>query len=150
MKQLTSDQSLRADHLVTSRSLVAGMVHLGHDEQALVRPLIENFYDVGVVVLVTLLLAIEVMLPVINANIVQPSRAVVGVLKALAEGRTGMLTGYRVSGPLGSFASRLDDLGRSVGGSLAERFRVVGHRIRPRRPDHGLPVRLAEELGRSC
>jgi predicted MFS family arabinose efflux permease len=149
MEGLADGQSLRADHLVTLRPLLAGTLYLGHDEQALVRPLIENFYDVGVVVLVALLLAFEVMLPVIVANIVQPSRAVVGVLKALAEGRTGLLTGHQVSGPLGSFAQRLDAFGRSIAGSLAKRLPSSG-------TASVLGVRLmaflfvfAEELGRS-
>ena len=65
------------------------------------RPLIDNLFDIGVVVLVTMLLAFEVMLLVMTINFTQPAQAAMNVLHSVASGRFDRVTGYAGSGVAG-------------------------------------------------
>lgn len=106
---LATSQSLRGGFLVTTLPLgEARRLHLGHDEDSLLRPLLDNLFDVGVIVMVALLLAFEVMLLVISVNVVQPARAAIAMLRGLAAGRVGPTAGVRAGGVLGAVQERLD------------------------------------------
>ncbi len=143
---LAESQRLRAGYLVTALPLRSGTLLLGHDEQALVRPLVDNLFDIAVVVLVAMLLAFEVMLVVITANVAQPARAAVAVLKSIAEGRPGPVTGTAAAGTLGSFIARLDVFSATAAGQPAAAVRpgasIVGVRLL------AFLFVFAEELGR--
>jgi predicted MFS family arabinose efflux permease len=146
---LSDGQSLKDGYLVTALPLQTGRLFLGHDEQALNRPLVNNFYDIAVVVLVVMLLAAEIMLPVITANITSPAGAAIRVLKSLAKGRLGAVTGQNTGGTLGTFIVHLDAFAGSVAGSRSMSLRSTDTVL-------VVSVRLlaflfvfAEELGRS-
>lgn len=145
---LADCQSLRAGYLVTALPLRSGVMYLGHDERALVRPLVDNLFDIAVVVLVAMLLAFEVMLLVITANVTRPARSAIQNLQSLAEGRPGSPSGQSASGVLGQFVSRLDGFvasvsgGRGTGLPSADTTSVVGVRLL------AFLFVFAEELGR--
>jgi len=148
-RELETGQSLRAGYLVTAQPVEAGTFYLAHDEAALVRPLIDNLFDIGVVILVTLLLAFEVTLLVMTINFTQPARAAMNVLRTVASGRFDKVTGYPGSGALGNFITHLDNEVRKLA-------RRAGTRLDPAREPTVIGVRLlaflfvfAEELGRS-
>ncbi len=116
---LAASQSLRGGFLVTTLPLgAARSLHLGHDEDSLLKPLLDNLFDVGVIVMVALLLAFEVMLLVISVNVVQPARAAIAMLRGLAAGRVGPTAGARAGGVLGAVQERLDAFAARCAGSV--------------------------------
>jgi predicted MFS family arabinose efflux permease len=144
---LAVGQSLRGGFLVTALPLGAGQLYLGHDEGSLLKPLLDNLFDVGVIVMVALLLAFEVMLLVVSVNVVQPARAATAVLRGLVAGRTGLTTGKRVGGVLGAVQERLDALAVRCAGSVrtaatADAVSLIGVRLL------AFLFVFAEELGR--
>ncbi|MBS1180395.1 MAG: Permease of the major facilitator superfamily protein [Proteobacteria bacterium] len=117
---LSSQQSLKDGHLVTELPLRSGAIHLGHHSDALFKPLADNLVDVGVIVLVSCLLAFEVMLLVVVLNVVQPARAVADALRVIAGGGAAALVDPRASGWVRALAVRLVRLlGTSSGGVKA-------------------------------
>lgn len=104
---LSTSQSLRAGHLVTELPLQSGTLHLGHNSDALFKPLVDNLVDVGVIVLVSCLLAFEVMLLVVVLNVVEPAMAVARALRLVASGEAATLVVPRASGWIRTLASRL-------------------------------------------
>lgn len=141
-------QSLRGAHLVTKLPLNAGVFYLGHNEQALIRPLADNLFDIAVVVLVTMLLAFEVMLLVVTVNFIQPARAAVRVLRSVAANQFDKVTGCVGPDELGSFIGNLDNFVTSVASRLGLGLRsvrepsVIGARLL------AFLFVFAEELGR--
>ncbi len=107
---LAPSQSLRGGHLVTELPLRNGSIYLGHNSDALFKPLFDNLVDAGVIVLVSCLLAFEVMLLVVVLNVVEPARAVARALRLLASGEAATLAIPRASGWIRSLASRLAGL----------------------------------------
>ena len=148
-RRLAEHQTLRAGFVVTALSVHAGTFYLAHEQAALTRPLIDNLFDIGVVVLVTMLLAFEVMLLVMTVNFMLPAKAAMNVLRSITAGRFDTVTDYVGSGDLGHFVSRLDAQVRGV----ATR---TGTRLRSTQEPTVIGVRLlaflfvfSEELGRS-
>lgn len=115
---LAIGQSLRDLHLVTMLPLSAGSFYLGHNERALIRPLTDNLFDIAVVVLVTVLLAFEVMLLVVKVNFIQPAKAAVRVLRSVAANQFDRITGCVGPDELGSFIGRLDGFITAVASQL--------------------------------
>lgn len=143
---LLPSQSLKGGYLVTELPLHKGTIHLGHHSDALFKPLADNLVDVGVIVLVSCLLAFEAMLLVVVLNVVEPARAVAAALRRVASGEAATLAVPRASGWIRALASRLAALlGMPRAGADA-----------PSRSAPLVSVRLlaflfvfAEELGRS-
>lgn len=147
-------QSLRGGYLVTRLALrdasgaALAELRIGHDESALTRPLRESAADLVIVLLVSLLLAFEVMLLVVTLNVTLPLRATLRVLRDIAARRFALLHGEFARGEMGEIARRLDALVRAG----AARVRVTPVAIRDPRL---VGVRLlafmfvfAEELAR--
>lgn len=141
-------QAIQSGFLVTRLPLISGTFFLGYDEHALVRPLADNIFDIAIVVVVTLLLAFEVMLLVVTVNFTQPAEAVIRVLRSMADNRFDQVTGFSGAGEMGSFIRRLDSFVGQVSSA-------IGSRIRSAREPTVVGVRLlaflfvfAEELGR--
>jgi len=145
---LAEGQSLHAEYLITAVPLRVGTLYLGHSERALVQPLIDNLFDIGIVVLVAMLLAFEIMLLVLTLNISQPAQAASTVLRAVKARRFDVITGFAGRDELGLFLGRLD----SVIAAAAAR---LGGRLQSLRGPSLIGVRLlsflfvfAEELAR--
>lgn len=147
-------QSRRAGHLVTSLELFDGsgrlvaVLQVGHGEAGLTRPLRESLADLAIVLVVSLLLAFEIMLLVVTLNITLPLRATLRVLRDIAARRFALLHGEYAPGDLGAIARRLDGFVRRQ----AARLKLEPVRIRDPRL---VGVRLlaflfvfAEELAR--
>lgn len=147
-------QSLRAGYLVTRLVLKDGAgaalaeLRIGHDESALTRPLRESVADLAIVLLVSLLLAFEVMLLVVTLNVTLPLRATLRVLREVAARRFALIHGEFARGEMGEIARRVDALVQRG----AARLKVTPVRIRDPRL---VGVRLlafmfvfAEELAR--
>lgn len=147
-------QSLRGGYLVTRLVLqdaggaVLAELHIGHNESALTRPLRESVADLAIVLLVSLLLAFEVMLLVVTLNVTLPLRATLRVLREVAARRFALIHGEFARGEMGAIARRLDALVRRG----AARLQVTPEAIRDPRL---VGVRLlaflfvfAEELAR--
>ena len=86
---LAPQQSMREGFLLTSLPLRAGVFYLGHDSRSLTKPLFDNLIDVGVIALVSGMLAFEVMLLVVVFNVVQPAQTVAAALRGVAGERAG-------------------------------------------------------------
>ncbi len=145
---LAAGQSLRADYVVTALPLQAGTLYLGHSEHALIQPLIDNLFDIAIVVLVAMLLAFEVMLLVLTLNISQPAQAATTALRAVTARRFDLVTGFAGPDELGTFLGRVDSL-------IAATAARLGTRLRSLRGPSLVGVRLlsflfvfAEELAR--
>ncbi len=145
---LAAGQSLRADYLVTALPLRVGTLYLGHSEHALIQPLIDNLFDIAIVVLVAMLLAFEVMLLVLTLNISQPAQAATTALRAVTARRFDLVTGFAGPDELGAFLGRVDSL-------IAATAARLGTRLRSLRGPSLVGVRLlsflfvfAEELAR--
>ncbi|MBE0531151.1 MAG: MFS transporter [Rhodospirillales bacterium] len=122
---LAAGQSLRADYLVTALPLRVGTLYLGHAEHALIQPLIDNLFDIGIVVLVAMLLAFEVMLLVLTLNISQPAQAAATALRAVAARRFDLVTGFGGPDELGTFLGRVDSVIAATANRLGTPFRSL-------------------------
>ncbi len=122
---LATGQSLRADYLVTALPLHAGTLYLGHSENALIQPLIDNLFDIGIVVLVAMLLAFEIMLLVLTLNISQPAQAAATALRAVVARRFDFVTGFAGPDELGTFLGRIDSLIAATATRLGTPFRSL-------------------------
>lgn len=145
---LADGQSLRGDYLVTALPLRVGTLYLGHSERALIQPLIDNLFDIGIVVLVAMLLAFEIMLLVLTLNISQPAQAASTALRAVKARRFDVITGFAGRDELGLFLGRLDSF-------IAATAARPGGRLQSLRGPSLIGVRLlsflfvfAEELAR--
>jgi len=136
---LADGQSLRGSYLVTALPLRVGTLYLGHSERALIQPLIDNLFDIGIVVLVAMLLAFEVMLVVLTLNISQPAQAAAAALRAVAAHRFDQVTGFRGTDELGRFLGRLDAI-------IAARARRLGTQLRSLQGPSLVGVRLLSFL----
>jgi predicted MFS family arabinose efflux permease len=109
-------QRLRGGYLVTRLVLKDGEgaalaeLRIGHDESALTRPLRESVADLAIVLLVSLLLAFEVMLLVVTLNVTLPLRATLRVLREVAARRFALIHGEFARGEMGAIARRVDAL----------------------------------------
>jgi predicted MFS family arabinose efflux permease len=122
---LAAGQSLRADYLVTALPLRVGTLYLGHAEHALIQPLIDNLFDIGIVVLVAMLLAFEVMLLVLTLNISQPAQAATTALRAVVARRFDLVTGFGGPDELGTFLGRVDSVIAATATRLGTPFRSL-------------------------
>lgn len=122
---LAAGQSLRAEYLVTALPLHVGTLYLGHSENALIQPLIDNLFDIGIVVLVAMLLAFEIMLLVLTLNISQPAQAAATALRGVVARRFDFVTGFAGSDELGTFLGRIDSLITATATRLGTPFRSL-------------------------
>ena len=104
---LAASQSLRGDYLITALPLRVGTLYVGHNEQALAQPLVDNLFDIGVILLVAMLLAFEVMLVVLTVNISQPAQAAAAVLRSVVARRFDVISGFGGPDELGRFIGRI-------------------------------------------
>lgn len=124
-KGLAAEQSLRGDYLLTALPLRVGTLYVGHSEQPLIQPLVDNLFDIGIVVLVAMLLAFEIMLVVLTVNISQPAQAATAALRAVVARRFDVISGFAGTDELGRFIGRLDALVASVATGLGKGLRSM-------------------------
>lgn len=122
---MAAGQSLRADYLVTALPLHTGTLYLGHSENALIQPLIDNLFDIGIVVLVAMLLAFEIMLLVLTLNISQPAQAATTALRSVVARRFDFVTDFAGPDELGTFLGRIDSLIAATATRLGTPFRSL-------------------------
>lgn len=122
---LTAGQSLQADYLITALPLRVGTLYMGHSEQALIQPLVDNLFDIGIVVLVAMLLAFEVMLLVLTVNISVPAQAATTTLRAITARRFDVISGFAGTDELGRFIGRIDSFVTAVANGLGNGVRSI-------------------------
>lgn len=143
------DDGAAARYLVTRLPLSHdGALVLGHDREAVLRPLTDIHLDIATVLVVSLALSFELLLLVITLTVVLPARTAERVLAETAARRYGLTHGQMMRDELGAFLARLNALITCAAGRL-------GRAPRPLRLPRLIGVRLlaflfvfAEELAR--
>ncbi|MDH2434867.1 MFS transporter [Pokkaliibacter sp. MBI-7] len=135
---LPAYQQVRQAVLVTSQPLLLGeqqvaTLYLGHPQRALLRPLLDNLQDIGIVLLVALLLSFELMLLVLTLNLSLPTRTAIRVLGEVAEQRFTLLYGYLNRDALGRLMQNVNGIiqrgANAVTPQLTRENHLVGVRL---------------------
>lgn len=125
-----------------------GVLRVGHDRAAAMKPLADLRLDIATVLLVVAALAFEVMLLVFTLSVVMPARTAERVLADVAARRYGLVHGQVLRDELGRFLGRLN-------AAIVGAAQRIGSIPRPLRMPQVIGVRLlaflfvfAEELAR--
>lgn len=123
-------------------------VVLGHARAALMRPVIDNLYDIAIIFIITLALSFELMLLVLTVNVALPVRVARKVLANVRERKFTLLHGQSTHDEIGKFMERINSM-------INTTAQKVGTHPRPEREVKLIGVRmlafmfvLAEELAR--
>ncbi|WP_417843129.1 MFS transporter [Thalassospira sp.] len=125
-----------------------GSLVIGHDRRALMRPLIDNLFDIGVILLIALALSFELMLLVLTVNVTMPVRVASRVLANIHARKFTLLHGQSTRDDIGQFMGRIN----AVVANTAQKAGIIPQ---PAREVRLVGVRmlafmfvLAEELAR--
>lgn len=116
-------QYFQGDALVTIKPLFAdgvqvGRIVLGHTEDALMRPLIDNLADIAVILLVMLFLSFELMVLVLSLSLSRPMKIATRVLEALRVQRFQIRAElHSRRGELSRFLARLNEAAGRLSGA---------------------------------
>jgi predicted MFS family arabinose efflux permease len=121
---------------------------IGHDRRALMRPLIDNLFDIGVILLIALALSFELMLLVLTVNVAMPVKVACRVLANIRARKFTLLYGQSIRDDIGQFMGPMNAL-------VAHRAQKTGAAPHSTREVRLVGVRLlafmfvlAEELAR--
>ncbi|OSQ36744.1 MFS transporter [Thalassospira mesophila] len=121
---------------------------IGHDRAALMRPLTDNLFDIGIILLIALALSFELMLLVLTVNVTLPVKVASRVLANIHARKFTLLHGQSSRDDIGLFMGRINSLVTSTAQKAgitphSEReVRLVGVRLL------AFMFILAEELAR--
>lgn len=99
---------------------------VGHDRAALMRPVTDNLFDIGVIFFITLALSFELVLLVLTVNVVLPARVAKRVLLNMRARKFTLLHGQSTHDEIGRFMERMN----SVIGRMARKAGTEPHRVR--------------------
>jgi predicted MFS family arabinose efflux permease len=106
------DPDLLAAHAKTTRMGDARNIELviGHDRAALTRPITDNLFDIGIILVVALALSFELMLLVLTVNITLPVRVAGRVLDNVRRHKFNLLHGQSAGDEIGRFMGRINQV----------------------------------------
>lgn len=99
---------------------------VGHDRAALMRPVTDNLFDIGVIFFITLALSFELVLLVLTVNVVLPARVAKRVLLNVRAQKFTLLHGQSTHDEIGRFMERMN----SMIGRMALKAGTEPHRVR--------------------
>lgn len=126
---------------------VLGVLHVGADERFVARKMLEILFDIGIVLVVSLLVAFELLLLIVTTNFSGPIRLVEAVMRQVAHGNFSHVPAIGNDDEIGRLGRKLNNLVLKINGGYRELL-ALSERVRAARPELAVQARVANTMER--
>lgn len=104
---------------------IVGVLHVGVDRGFIASRISDLRYDIGIILLTSMLIAFEILLFVVTLNFSGPMRQIGQLMSRMASGDFSYRAAVSVKETLGSLAERLNRISARVNQAFSDRMRIV-------------------------
>jgi len=124
-----------------------GVLHVGADETFIAREIQEISFDIVIVLVVSLLVAFELLLLIVTTSFSGPIRMVEAVMRQMSRGNFSHVPAISSKDEIGHFARALNHLITQVNSGYRSLLELA-EEVRARRPELSIQARIANTMDR--